>query len=170
MPSFTQELYYNRIIFTFSNGGYLPEGSMSLSAITVTKATLRMTTQNFGPNDRFIIEYFDAGQWKTLAEVQGTKARSFDVTSEIAPLNQFRYRAAVWGNWCVYAELGPVYADITIEYTTGEITPTSPFTGDMIFGQTGMGSIGYIISVFMQMFMISMIMSVIAAIMEGFGG
>ena len=170
MAEFTQQLYDYHFTLVFSNGGYLPEGSMSLSAVTVTKATLRITTENFGPTDRFVIEYYEAGTWKTLAEVSGSKTQSFDVTSKIAPLDQFRYRAAGWFNWCAYWTCGHAYAEITIEYTAGEITPPSPLTGEAYLGQTEMGSIGYIISVFMQMFMISMIMSVIAAMLGGFGG
>ena len=170
MPEFTQQLFDYHFTLVFSNGGYLTEGSMSLSAVTVTKATLLITTENFGPTDRFVIEYYDKGVWKTLAEVRGSGTRRFDVTSQISPLDTFRYRSAGWFNWCVYWTCGHVYAEITIEYTAGEVTPPSPFTGEVYFGQKEMGSIGYIISVFMQMFMMAMIMSFISAMIGGLAG
>ena len=170
MPEFTQQLFDYHFTLVFSNGGYLTEGSMSLSAVTVTKATLLITTENFGPTDRFVIEYYDKGVWKTLAEVRGSGTRRFDVTSQISPLDTFRYRFAAWFNWCVYWTCGHAYAEITIEYTAGEVTPTSPFTGEVYFGQKEMGSIGYIISVFMQMFIMAMIMSFISAMIGGLAG
>ena len=170
MVSFTQQLYDYHFTLVFSNGGYLPEGSMSLSAVTVTKATLLISTENFGPNDKFVMEYYKAGKWEKLAEVSGSTTQTFDVTSKIASLDQFKYRGAGWFNWCVYWTCGHAYAEITIEYEAGEITPTSPFTGEAFFGQTEMGSVGYILSVFMQMFMISMFMSIMVAMMRGFMG
>ena len=174
MPQFTQRLYDYHFTLVFSNGGYIPEGSMSLSAVTVTKATLTMTTENFGSTDRFVIEYYDKGVWKTLAEVSGSGTRTFDVTSQISPLDTFRYRAAAWFNWSVYWTCPHVYAEITIEYSAGEPTPTSPLTGEAYLGQTEMGSIGYMTSIFMQMFMqmfmMVMIMSFMSAMIRSLAG
>ena len=170
MPQFTQRLYDYHFTLVFSNGGYIPEGSMSLSAVTVTKATLTMTTENFGSTDRFVIEYYDKGVWKTLAEVSGSGTRTFDVTSQISPLDTFRYRAAAWFNWSVYWTCPHVYAEITIEYSAGEPTPTSPLTGDAYLGHPEIINVGYLLSIFMQLYMISIIMSIFASMIATIGG
>jgi len=167
VKTMTLPLYDLHFTFIFSKGGAGGENELTLRAIDLKTAKIKLKTENFGSGDEFQIQYKVEDRWGLLASIKGSGTKEIDVTSKLLPLEDLAYRYVVWlQNPVLYWSCFDAKADLYLEYEpiTGEPEST-PYTGDVYFGEKGLAGMGEMMRLMMMFMFMFMMMSMMTAMM-----